>query len=152
MVNDISLSWGLTIARGEGASWQVESYTGAGDTPELAHPLEVLVLDWQTVPGSDPALRTGRRWSIRAGKTDPDDLINAIIDVPTGQFISDARVLNASSSGSKMEEAVGTAGQSTIVGQNLTAVFFTVGETTYSEPDPGSEATTYFVDLPLIVR
>jgi hypothetical protein len=152
MVNDTSLSWGLTIARGTGASWQVESYTGAGDTPDLAHPLEVLVLDWQAVPDSDPALRTGRRWSIRAGKTDPDDLINAIIDVPVGQFIKDARVLNVSSRGSQMVEAVGTAGASTVFTDALTAVFFSIGETTYSEPDPGPEETTYLVDLPLIVR
>jgi hypothetical protein len=97
----------------------------------------VTVLDWQPVPGSSPLRRTGRRWSVRAGKSAPADLLDVIIDVPAGQFIRDARVLGGQPGGVSMQEGIGKVSQGSIAGLPLSRLLFSVGESTYTEPDPG---------------
>jgi hypothetical protein len=104
------------------------------------------------VPGTSPALRTGRSWRLTAGKSEAGDLIDATISVPAGQFVQNARVLSGSARSTPMEEAVGLAGPSTVGGQGVTAIIFNVGESSYTEPDPGPEPPTYTVDIPLVIR
>jgi hypothetical protein len=127
-------SWVVTVARGEGASWRVESLTEA--TAGVAFPLEVTVLDYQPqpVPPGAPARRTGRRWRLSAGVAAPGDLIDLEIEVPPGQFISGARVAAGFGALGAMQEAVTAEAAGTIGGAPLENVRFAVAESTFSEP------------------
>jgi hypothetical protein len=127
-------SWVVTVARGEGASWRVESVTEA--TAGIAFPLQVTLLDYQPqpVPPGAPARRTGRRWRLSAGVAAPGDLIDLEIAVPPGQFISGARVAAGFGALGAMQEAIAAEANGTVGGAPLESVRFAVAESTFSEP------------------
>jgi hypothetical protein len=133
LVSDVT-SWVVTIARGEGASWRVESFTEA--TAGVAFPLEVTILDYQPqpVPAGAPARRTGRRWRLSAGLAAPGDLIDLEIAVPPGQFIAGARVAAGFADLGPMQEAVTAEVTGTLGGAPLAGARFAVAESTFSEP------------------
>jgi hypothetical protein len=129
-------SWVVTIARGAGASWRVESLTE--QTAGVGFPLEVMILDHQLqpVPAGAPARRTGRRWRVSAGLAAPGDLIDLEIAVPPGQFISGARVAPSFTGLAAMQEALTTEAAGSVGGAPLEDVQFAVAESTFSEPAP----------------
>lgn len=133
--------WAVTIARREGASWSVTSYTEA--TQGIAHPLTVQILEWQSQPGvpvNEPARRTGRRWRVRAGQTNPGDLIDLTLGVAEGQFIISGRVSGVGG-GYPMQEAVSLDASGTVSGVAIGAVRLAVAESTYNEVTPAVTAT-----------
>jgi hypothetical protein len=133
LVSDVT-SWVVTIARGGGASWRVESFTEA--TAGVAFPLAVTILDYQPqpVPAGAPARRTGRRWRLSAGLAAPGDLIDLEIAVPPGQFIAGARVAASFADLGPMQEAVTAEVTGTLGGAALAGARFAVAESTFSEP------------------
>jgi|GEM_PF-2265562 len=129
--------WGATIARNTGGGWAVESYTE--ESPGLAHPLAVAIVDWQAQPGTTPGLRTGQRWRLTLGRSQPGDLLDLTVAVPAGQFITGTRV--GSRSTTPMQEAVGTEAVGFVRGLPITPVQFVAAESTYSEVGAAGTAT-----------
>ena len=133
--------WGVTIATGSGASWQVTSVTEA---QAIADPLEVHVLELQVIPEAgdiaQPKARTGTRWRIAAGLVQAGDLIDVELAVPPGQFVSDERQ-GLLGGASKAEEGVGYEAHGTIMGRSLTNVFLVAAETSVE---------TYLQWLPIV--
>jgi hypothetical protein len=127
----------ITLARSSGAGWAVDPYV---DAATIAHPLTVDILDWQPVPGSSPTLYTGKRWRVRAGQSQPGDLLDLEVSAPAGQFIAGARVSQIGLS-QKMLEAVGVSASGTIDGAAIGGVRFTVAETTYTASEPTATPT-----------
>lgn len=125
--------WVVTIARNSGASWSVESFTER--TPDIAYPLSVEVRDWQPQPVADgePPRRTGRRWLLSAGRSAPGDLLNLVVSVAPGQFISGARVGAGLTTTPLMQEAVGNTASGSLQGVALGPVRLVVAESTFSE-------------------
>lgn len=133
--------WVVTVARGSGATWTVESFTEA--SPGFAHPLAVEILEWQPqpVPAGEAARRTGRRWRVTAGRLLPGDLLDLDISVPPGQFIGDLRVAAGVTSTSRMQEAITGTAAGSVAGAAFGNLRFAVAESTYSELDPGQQPT-----------
>lgn len=138
-------TWAVTIARGRGASWRVESFSE--QTSGVAFPLEVTILDYQMqpMPADTPPRRTGRRWRISAGVAAPGDLLDLEIAVPPGQFITGARVAGSFAGATPMQEALTMEAAGTVGGAPLEGVQFAIAESTFHEPAP-------WVALPLLHR
>lgn len=126
--------WVITIARNSGASWSVETFTER--SPDIAYPLSVEVRAWQPQPVAEgePPRRTGRRWLLSAGRSAPGDLLNLVVSVAPGQFISGARVGAGLAATPLMQEAVGSEARGSLQGADLEAVRLVVAESTFSEP------------------
>lgn len=134
--------WVVTIARLEGSTWTVTSYTEESD---VSHMLDVQILEWQNQPGvpaNQPARRTGRRWRVRMGQTNPGDVIDLTIGVAEGQFIDNGRVANQSTGITyPMQEAVSLDASGTVNGATIGTVHLAVAESTYNEVTPAATAT-----------
>jgi hypothetical protein len=122
--------WDVTIARGTGTGWPVASTT---ELSGAAFPLNVRPVDWQPLPSSAAAAksgqRTGRAWHLSAGISQPGDLLDLEIAVPPGQFAASAR-LGLIQGLDWVEEGVGTSATGTVQGKPLSGVTLTVAETT----------------------
>lgn len=136
--------WAVTIARGSGATWNVEAFTET--STGVAYPLtvELLTRQQQPVPIGMPPRRTGRRWRLTAGRNAPGDVLDVTPGVPEGQFITGARVSSSLAMAPLMQEAIGDEFRGVVQGQPLNRPRLIVAESTFSEP-----ANTW---LPLIRR
>ncbi|NTU79961.1 MAG: hypothetical protein HGA45_11245 [Chloroflexales bacterium] len=132
IVSGASTVWGATLGSGRGATWAVTSWTETAFTG--SQPLSVQILDWQSIPGTNPTRRTGRRWRIQQGQAAAGDTLDIEIAVPPGQFIKGARISTASSI--PMQEAVGPSASGSIGGKAITAIAFAAAESTYHEAEP----------------
>lgn len=137
-------AWGVTIATGAGANWTLRS-VGSDSGFSGRQPLEVQILEFQPIPGADPARRTGKRWRLRAGQNAPGDLIDLELAVPPGQFIQSTRVaaLNLT-----MQEAVAPAARGMVGGKGIVASSLAVVESTFAE-DGAPPPSRRTVHLPL---
>ena len=135
--------WTVTIARGSGGTWQVDSFT---EESAAAAPLAIEILRWQPIPqigdATTPGTSTGATWRIAAGLSQPGDLIDLTVAVPPGQFVATARAyaLVGQAAG---EEGVGKSAAGTVQGNPLSNVSLAVAETT---------AEFYLRYLPLTLR
>jgi hypothetical protein len=122
--------WDVTIARGAGTTWQVDSTT---EQSGAAFPLRIWPLEWQALPVSagpaSAAQRTGSAWRLSAGLRQPGDLLDLQIAVLPGQFASTAR-LGLVQGLDWVEEAVGTSAAGSLLGKPLGGVALAVAETT----------------------
>jgi len=115
--------WTVTIARGSGATWQIERSLTEGNSK--AH-LTVEVLEWQVFPQSGPAEKyTGRTWRLTA----PDDSLDLTVAVTPGQFIRD-NPLSGLGGPEQMQEAIGVDVTGTILNQDINTVHLAAVEST----------------------
>lgn len=138
--------WGLTRATGRGGAWSVSSLTEEGFTG--AQPLAVTILDWQGLPASDPARRTGRRWRVLQGQAAFGDALDLELSVPAGQFVQGARISTLTNIA--MQESAGIIASGTVGGKAIKSVEFAIAESTYNELAPSSLPPRAF--LPAVVR
>jgi hypothetical protein len=134
-----TVSWVITIARGSGETWSVESITEG--TAGVAFPLDVTILAYQPQPveAGQPARRTGQRWRLRAGRAAQGDILDLEIGVAPGQFIKEGRVANELVQLTDMQEAVTADASGSLGGAPLSEARFAVAESTFSEPVPPGE-------------
>jgi hypothetical protein len=146
--------WYYTLGRrAPGGEWRVESLSYA--SPGVAHPLTVEIRAWQPQlrqdgTPTDPPKRTGVRWRVRLGRAAPGDVLDLDLPVLPGQFLQGARISGVIVA-EAMQEAVGTTLDGSVGGAALAEVYFTLAESTYSEPQPADEES-YSAHLPLVQR
>lgn len=141
--------WAVTIATGRGATWRVSSATGDSDPPFAGvQPLAIQILDWQGVPDTDPARRTGKRWRLFHGVGALGDALDLELSVPEGQFVAGARI--STETGVAMQESAGIAASGRVGGKAIKSVEFVMAESTYNEPEPSGPPRRAF--LPSVTR
>lgn len=145
IVTGATTAWGVTVARGAGTGWSVASI-GSDSGFAGRQPLSVQILEYQPIPGASPALRTGRRWRLRAGQSAEGDVIDLEFAVPPGQFIRGARV---GATGISMQESVGTGARGIVGGKGIRASSLAIMESTFSEPGE-PPAVPQRIHLPLM--
>jgi len=141
-----SIAWGVTVATGRGASWQVASI-GSDSSFSGKQPLAISILDYQAIPGAPTPQITGKRWRMRAGQAADSDTLDVDIAVPPGQFMEGARISVAT--GIRMQEAIGTSVRGLVGGKAIKAVTLAIVESTFSEAG-APPAPRQRVALPLV--
>ncbi len=126
--------WAVTIAQGSGVSWSIVRSLTEGNS---ANPVTVTILDWQDVP-LQPLQETGSKWQLTA----PDNSLDLVVSVPTGQFIT-TNPLSGLGGPSQIQEAIGLEVSGTVLGQGIKTVQLAVAEST---------AEFYRRFLPIIVK
>lgn len=141
-----SIAWGVTVATGRGASWQVASI-GSDSGFSGRQPLAISILDYQAIPGAPTPQITGKRWRMRAGQVADSDTLDVEIAVPPGQFIEGARISVATDI--RMQEAVGTSVRGLVGGKAIKAATLAIVESTLSV-NGAPPAPRQRVALPLV--
>ena len=140
------VAWGVTVATGRGASWQVASI-GSDSSFSGRQPLAISILDYQAIPGAPTPQITGKRWRMRAGQAADSDTLDVEIAVPPGQFIDGARISVATDI--RMQEAIGTSVRGLVGGKAIKAVALAIVESTLSV-NGAPPAPRQRVALPLV--
>ncbi len=139
-------AWGVTIATGREAGWSVRSVTEQSFSG--VQPLALQILEWQPVPATTPARRTGKRWRLFHGVSALGDALNLELSVPEGQFVQGARISTLTEIA--MQESAGVTASGTIGGRAIKSVAFVMAESTHTELEPTGLPRRAF--LPSVTR